>query len=1348
VLALGLDLDATSIAEALWLAAARAADDPVPRSAAPPGAREQPAAGGEDERSHERTRPPLPGTAPPDRRQATPAEDPPTDIEPLVTGRRTLVGRARAGPQPLDLSRALRPFKRRWPDGRKLQLDIEETVRSYARTWKLVPKFRPAPERWFEVDIVIDDSPSMTVWGDMVSVLSTLLRQLGAFRTIRTWRISVTGPVPRLHNEGGQPAGTGQLRSPGGRRLIILVSDGSAAGWFRPEAWALVRDWAGSTPTALISPLATRLWARTGLGLPTARVGPGGPGSGNTQLQFAVPRHELAADDEPGAGGGWLPLPVATLTPHMLGRWARTLMKSDPRGCDALLIPPVRHPPEADAGDAADPIAAGAHLVNAFRRAASPEAARLAVLCAPFSAVSLELLELLTAELVPEASTADLAEVIVGGLFRPATGQDGELLRFRPGVRERLRELLPETDAWRAYLALIKHVTEHSGVDAGVFAAAVPDPLGDIAIPADLLPFAAASREALEFLDALPTPWRDEPMITVTRPPSGPGVPAVWGDVPFRMINFTGRDEILEQLRRAMTDGPGPPPLDVPVPSALQGLGGAGKTAIAAEYAWRYRDGYDIVWWVPAETRELAIRSLAALAVRLGVAAAGSGTEDAALAAVDALRRNEPFGRGLLIFDRADQPEEVNDLIPWGSGHVLITSRNHRWAAVVNLIEAPVFTRRESVELLRKRIPARAFTEDEADILAMELGDLPLAVDQAGALIAETGMPVAEYLRRLSEATIRILADSPASEYPVSMIAAWQITTATIGERMPEAAELLRHLAVLDGDQISLDMLSAGAGELGLGPDQVSRALDVLGRYGLTAYTGRDTISVPRLVQALALRELPAQELDTYRHRVHLMLAAVAPDDPTDGGGWARYAELYSHARMPGLSVAACTHRGVQEFAFRLLRYLRLSGELAACQSMARELIDQWVRDSGERDEHVLGAQFQLAAALRQGGDYQEARRITDQAYRTARALLGEQDELTTGLRRTLAQDLRFNGDFADALALDRESGGLLRATRGAADAQAVLAASDVGLGLLLTSQYREARDVLDRALGDQQRGLRAGAVAAAWTRLSWARLLGGDYASARSAGNGARDYARARLGARHPATIRADAVATIALRRLGSLDEARELAADVLAESSIALGPRQPDTLAAQVSLANCERELGLLTAALQRAEEAKIGHEDVLGVDHPFTHACVGAVGLLHRLMGDPAVAREVDERALSGLYRRLTPDHHYSLSVAINLASDLAALGEHHQARAMGEDALRRSRALLGEDHPVTLGCAVNLATDLRSDDDPDYADRLRSDAMRRYVRALGGDHPDTKAALTGERISFDFDPPPLS
>ncbi len=349
----------------------------------------------------------------------------------------------------------LRPFKRRWLDGRRLQFDVEATVRSYARSWKLTPQFRPAPERWFEVVLIVDDSPSMTIWGDLVSVLSTMLRQLGAFRTIGTWHMTVLGPGPRLRNEGGQPVGSGQLRSPGGRRLIIVVSDGSAAGWFEPEVWELINLGRWFTPTALISPLATRLWNRTGLCLPAVRVGRGLPAAameGSRTRRRARPRTPGPPSAPPPAnragpqarpsragpgladGGSddatepdrrdWLPLPACTLSPYMLGRWARMLMRGDPRGCDALLIPPVLPRPEE--GPEHRP-SSGADLVDAFRRTALPWAARLALLTAPFSAVNLPLLELLRREVTPGATTADLAEVAIGGLFHPAApGPEGD----------------------------------------------------------------------------------------------------------------------------------------------------------------------------------------------------------------------------------------------------------------------------------------------------------------------------------------------------------------------------------------------------------------------------------------------------------------------------------------------------------------------------------------------------------------------------------------------------------------------------------------------------------------------------------------------------------------------------------------------------------------------------------------------------------------------------------------------------------------------------------------------------------------------------------------------------------
>jgi hypothetical protein len=125
--------------------------------------------------------------------------------------------------------------------------------------------------------------------------------------------------------------------------------------------------------------------------------------------------------------------------------------------------------------------------------------------------------------------------------------------------------------------------------------------------------------------------------------------------------------------------------------------------------------------------------------------ATATGIEDAATAVLNAPRREVPYDRWLLIFDNADQPEDINDIIPRGPGHVLITSRNHRWQAVGDTVLVNVFSRAASVAFLNKRV-SNAISEPDATQLAQELGDLPLALEQAGALQAETGMSVDEYL--------------------------------------------------------------------------------------------------------------------------------------------------------------------------------------------------------------------------------------------------------------------------------------------------------------------------------------------------------------------------------------------------------------------------------------------------------------------------------------------------------------------------------------------------------------------------------------------------------------------------
>jgi hypothetical protein len=224
-------------------------------------------------------------------------------------------------------------------------------------------------------------------------------------------------------------------------------------------------------------------------------------------------------------------------------------------------------------------------------------------------------------------------------------------------------------------------------------------------------------------------------------------LPCVWGGIPLRSPDFVGREGLLERLRTRLVE----PGATAVLPEALYGLGGVGKSQTVAEYIYRHAGEYDLIWWIPAAHVSQVTNSFVELARRLGLPA--ESAEVAVRMVLDSLRRKQPpLRRWLLVFDNAESPAVVTPFFP-PSGHVVVTSRNPQWATVAHTVEVEVFTRQESIELLRRR--DRDISELEADRLAEALGDLPLAVEHAAAWRLQTGMPVGEYLhlldRRLPE---------------------------------------------------------------------------------------------------------------------------------------------------------------------------------------------------------------------------------------------------------------------------------------------------------------------------------------------------------------------------------------------------------------------------------------------------------------------------------------------------------------------------------------------------------------------------------------------------------------------
>jgi tetratricopeptide repeat protein len=827
--------------------------------------------------------------------------------------------------------------------------------------------------------------------------------------------------------------------------------------------------------------------------------------------------------------------------------------------------------------------------------------------------------------------------------------------------------------------------------------------------------------------------------------------------VPPRNKNFTGRADVLAELR-SHTEASKTAVLlsKESLPRALQGLGGVGKTAVAIEYAYKYGHQYDLVCWIRADQTLLVRSALAALAPDLGLdPPSASGIDQATAGVLDALRRGEPYDRWLLIFDNADRPDDLLPFIPTGDGDVLITSRNHEWGPLVATMALDVFERPESVQFLLKRVP-KGLTEADANRLAEGLGDLPLALVQAGAVIYEGGMAVTEYLRQLRERISRILELGISPEYPTSMTAAWQISVLKLRQQSPAALELLRCCAFFGPEPIPTDVFKLGSQEsrTGVGaviadPIDLSSAISTLGRYAVVKKDGA-YITVHRLVQGLLRADLDPAEQNDYRQDAHSILAAGAPGNPSDDKTWPQYSDLVAHVGSAATDLAHCEVADHRRFALDMVRYLYVSGDFRSCRSFAERFIKHWTEISGPDDPYVLDANRHLGNALRELGRAAEAYTVIETTLRSAERVLEPGNPLTLHLRNAFGADLRARGDFTEALILDEETRALHEDVFGPADPQTLRVVNNLALDYGLNSNYVKARDlhkIVYVLLRDAKPNVSTTEVLNALTGLARAVRLCGSFGEARDLGEQARTYGPD-LGLDHYLRLRAATDLSIAMRRIPpDYDDALELAADTLERCRLRRGEQHPDTLAAAISLSNLQRTIGQIPAALELATATAAIYPGVYGAEHPYNYACQGNLALLRRRAGQPSEARQLNEAALAGLDKALTRDHFFPLVVAVNLASDLAELGHSLEARILSTDTLTRSTRLLGEDHPVTLACAANLALDLRATGAGEEAEALAADTRERCARTLRTDDPLAEALVTEARAEVDFDPPPI-
>src|SRR3990170_1038191 len=173
-------------------------------------------------------------------------------------------------------------------------------------------------------------------------------------------------------------------------------------------------------------------------------------------------------------------------------------------------------------------------------------------------------------------------------------------------------------------------------------------------------------------------------------------------NVPYpRNPFFTGREEVLEQLRKVLATSK---TAALSQPQAICGLGGIGKTQTAVEYAYRYRDKYDTVLWAKGDSVESLISDFVAISSWLNLP--DKDAKDQNLAVVAVKRWLESNNGWLLIFDNADDPKIIEDFIPPNpKGHILLTSRAQVFdnLGITNPLELDKMLPDEAKQFLIKR---------------------------------------------------------------------------------------------------------------------------------------------------------------------------------------------------------------------------------------------------------------------------------------------------------------------------------------------------------------------------------------------------------------------------------------------------------------------------------------------------------------------------------------------------------------------------------------------------------------------------------------------------------------------
>ncbi len=324
-------------------------------------------------------------------------------------------------------------------------------------------------------------------------------------------------------------------------------------------------------------------------------------------------------------------------------------------------------------------------------------------------------------------------------------------------------------------------------------------------------------------------------------------------------------------------------------PQAISGLGGIGKTQMAVEYTYRYRDTYRDIFWIEAETREEIISGFVTIANLLRFPKMENPDQRLVITAIK--RWLEIHIDWLLILDNADDLAMVADFLPAiNNGHILLTTRAQVMGEIAEGIMIEKMSDEEGALLLLRRAKMPAATPEEKALareISAALDGLPLALDQAGAYIEETRCSLSDYLTiyQRRQSTLLGRRGGLAPTHPQSVAATWSLSFQKIERANPVAADLLRLCAFFAPDAIPSEVIIDGTAEMNrmfrsvmADPLHLNTAIGELLKYSLIRRNPDQTLTIHRLVQAVLKENMNKRLQRTWAKRAITAVNRVFPE--------------------------------------------------------------------------------------------------------------------------------------------------------------------------------------------------------------------------------------------------------------------------------------------------------------------------------------------------------------------------------------------------------------------------------------------------------------------------------------